>query len=165
VSAPAAPESFAGGPGQALARALAAGEPVFLPQVPFRDARGWSLMNQLQGVLDPAGQVNYSLMRPGVVKAWHRHERQTDFWLPVLGRVRAGVHRESDGRKWLLDFGEDRPGVLVIPPGLWHGVAVLGGGPAGLLYYVTRSYEASSPDEQRMPEDAVAGFAWRPAGT
>jgi dTDP-4-dehydrorhamnose 3,5-epimerase len=154
------PRVFQGDPADAHRAALAAGEPLFLPARLHVDDRGWSLMNQLRGVLSPEGQVNFSLQNPGVVKAWHRHQRQTDFWLGVLGSIKVGVHREADGRSWMLVAGQARPGVVIIPPTLWHGVATLGRDPAGLLYYVTRAYDPASPDEERRPAGSVPGFSW-----
>jgi dTDP-4-dehydrorhamnose 3,5-epimerase len=144
----------------AMEHADSAHEPVFVPQTIYADDRGWSLMNQCQGVLRPEGQINFSVQYPGVIKAWHRHQRQTDLWICLSGHIKAGIFREEDGMAWLLVTGEKRPGILVIPPPLWHGAATVGDSPAGLLYYVTRQYSPASPDEQRRPYDSVEGFPW-----
>ncbi len=140
--------------------AVASREPRFVAASVHVDDRGWSIMNQLCDVLDPAGQINYAVMHPGVIKAWHRHAHQTDFWLCVAGHLKVGVHREEDGRAWQMVVGQMRPGVVVIPPPLWHGAATVGPQSAGLVYYVTRQYDARQPDEQRRPADALAGFVW-----
>jgi dTDP-4-dehydrorhamnose 3,5-epimerase len=144
----------------AHAAAVAGGEPVIVPLRHFADDRGWSLMNLLTGVLTPQGQVNFSIMYPQVIKAWHRHQKQTDFWLVLTGHLKVGVHREADGKTWLAVLGEKRPGVLIIPPPLWHGGATVGTEPAGLLYYVTHAYDPQTPDESRKPYDGIAGFPW-----
>ena len=154
------PRVFEGDAAAAHQAALAGSEPVFLPAKVHVDDRGWSLMNQLRGVLAPEGQVNFSLQNPGVVKAWHRHRLQTDFWLCVLGGLKVGVHRETDGCSWMLAAGQMRPGVVIIPLTLWHGAATLGRDPAGLLYYVTRAYDPAHPDEERRAFDSVPGFSW-----
>jgi len=145
------------------AQELAQGEcaPVFVPVTPFTDDRGWSLMNLLGGVMGEQGQFNYSQQYPGVIKAWHRHERQTDFWCCVTGHLKAGVYRERDGQAWLAVMGEKKPGVLIIPPPLWHGAACVGPTSAGLLYYVTQRYDPAQPDEYRRPYDSVEGFPWQ----
>ena len=78
----------------------------------------------------------------------------------LTGHIKAGVYREEDHMAWMLVFGEQRPGVLVIPPGLWHGVTAMGSVPAGLLYYVTHAYDPSDPDEERRSFDSVDGFCW-----
>jgi dTDP-4-dehydrorhamnose 3,5-epimerase len=145
---------------EAFESARAGREPVFVPQMHFTDERGWSLMNQLQGVMRAEGQVNFSVQYPGVIKAWHRHTLQTDFWICLTGHIKVGVHREEDNTSWLVVTGEKRPGVVIIPPPLWHGAATAGDTPAGLLYYVTHAYDAKKPDEQRRAFDSVAGFPW-----
>ena len=135
-------------------------EPVFVPCNHHCDDRGWSLMNLLAGAMTTRGQLNFSVQYPGVVKAWHRHERQADFWLCVLGHIKVGVHREDDGTSWMMVMGEKRPGVLIIPPPLWHGAATVGSEAAGLLYYVTTAYDPNNPDEHRRPWDSVPSFVW-----
>lgn len=136
-------------------------KPIFVPVAVFADDRGWSIMNQLQGILTPQGQVNYSIQYPGVVKAWHRHQKQTDFWLCVQGHIKAGVYDQDAGRVWQAVIGEKNPGVLIVPPMLWHGIATVGPTSAGLFYYVTHAYDPQQPDEERRPYDSVDGLVWK----
>lgn len=157
---PRAPKTITTSITEAYEHAKAESTPVFAPVPHYADDRGWSLMNLLQGALGPEGQINCSVMYPGVIKAWHRHERQTDFWIVLHGHLKAGVHRETDDASWMIVMGEKRPGTLIIPPGLWHGAATVGPDPATLLYYVTRQYDPASPDEERRPYDALPGFPW-----
>jgi len=154
------PRVYDGGWAEAHELAQAQREPVFVPVTPFADDRGWSLMNMLHGAMSQQGQINFSMQYPGVVKAWHRHDKQTDFWMCLVGHIKAGIYRESDSTTWMLVTGEKRPGVLIIPPPLWHGVACVGPQPAGLLYYVTHAYTPAHPDEFRRPWDSVDGFPW-----
>jgi len=140
--------------------ALERTEPVLAPQRHFADDRGWSLMNQLQGVLAPSGQINFSVQHPAVIKAWHRHQKQTDFWICLLGHLKVGVYAHGADFAWMAVLGEKAPAVLVIPPTLWHGAATVGSDPAGLLYYVTEQYDPASPDEERRAFDSVDGFPW-----
>lgn len=154
------PRTYEGSWAAAHELALAQREPVFVAVRPFVDDRGWSLMNLLNGVMGSQGQINFSMQNPQVVKAWHRHQNQTDFWSCLIGHLKVGVYREEDGAAWSLVTGDKRPGVLIIPPLLWHGAACVGAAPAGLLYYVTHSYDAANPDEQRRPWDSVEGFPW-----
>ena len=147
-------------PAEAFEAARQNAEPVFVPASVYADDRGWSIMNQMQGVMTGAGQINYSVMYPDVIKAWHRHQNQTDFWMVLHGHLKAGVHRE-DGKSWAIVIGEKTPGVLIIPPPLWHGAATVGPESAGLLYYVTHAYNPEKPDEQRLAFDGVEGFPWK----
>lgn len=154
------PQRFDGPLAGALDRARETNTPVFVPAQFFTDDRGWSLMNQMQGVMSGQGQINFSVQYPGVIKAWHRHRKQTDFWICLQGHIKVGIHRESDGTSWRIVIGEKRPGTVIIPPPLWHGAATVGASPAGLLYYVTHAFDPADPDEERRAHDSVAGFSW-----
>jgi len=153
-------QAFTGPLDEAHAKSQADLEPLFVPQSVFADDRGWSLMNQFVGVLSDQGQINYSVMYPSVIKAWHRHHKQTDFWLCLHGHLKVGVHNQDTGQSWVKVIGDKAPGVVVIPPPLWHGAATVGPENAGLLYFVTHQYDASAPDEDRLDWDGVAGFPW-----
>ena len=143
---------------EAHAAAKDAGEPVALRLNPFVDDRGYSLMNLFTGVLS-GGQSNVSVQHPGVIKAWHRHQKQTDFWICLHGHLKVGVHRD-DGTAWSIVIGERSPLCVIIPPTLWHGAATVGASPATLLYYVTHEFDAANPDEERRAFDEPAGFPW-----
>ncbi len=132
--------------------------PVICNQSFFADDRGWSLVNHLQGILSSDGQINYSFSYPRVIKAWHRHQKQTDFWACLHGHIRVGIFREPN-KYWSITLGERAPYTLVIPPELWHGMVAVDNKGAGLLYYVTKAYCPENPDEERVPHDAF-DFAW-----
>lgn len=157
---PERPKCRACSPRDAVEEATDINEPIFLPQQVYTDDRGWSVMNQLQGVMTQEGQVNFSTQYPGVIKAWHRHSLQTDFWLCLVGNLKAGIHREEDGQSWSIVIGEKQPGILVIPPTLWHGAATVGPTSAGLLYYVTHAFNAKFPDEERRAPNSIPRFPW-----
>ena len=135
-------------------------KPIFVPTGHFTDDRGWSLMNQMQGVMDGQGQINFSVQYPGVIKGWHRHALQTDFWMGLIGHLKVGIYDQETKQAWSMVIGEKRPGTVIIPPSLWHGAATVGPTQAGLLYYVTHSYNPQQPDEERLEHDAFAGFPW-----
>ncbi len=145
---------------EVLKRATDQVEPLFVPLPTHVDDRGWSLMNLFQGVMSAGGQANYSTVYPGVVKAWHRHQKQTDLWLVTHGHVKVGIYDEQADRLWSIVTGQRRPGVVVIPPPLWHGLATVGDEPASMLYYVTCQYDPSNPDEQRRDFDSVPDMHW-----
>jgi len=136
------------------------GAPLFVPTPVYTDDRGWSLMNLFQQVLAGQGQINYSVTYPQVIKAWHRHTDQTDFWLCLHGHLKIGIFDQGSDTAWQAVVGEKNPGIVVIPPTLWHGLATVGPQPAGLLYYVTQMYDPEAPDEERRDYDTVEGFTW-----
>lgn len=160
VAQPRTIPTFTGPLPDAFAEAKEANQPRFVPQPVFADDRGWSYMNQFVGVLAEQGQINYSVMYPGVVKAWHRHFKQTDFWMVLHGHLKLGVVNEDTDDRWVKVMGDKSPGIAIVPPTLWHGAATVGPENAGLLYFVTHQYDPKQPDEDRRAWDSIAGFPW-----
>lgn len=124
----------------------------------FLDDRGWAFYNIFDAV---PGQLNYSVLYPGIVKAWHRHKKQNDYFFVLLGNARVALHDPAAGKTETHFIGEKNPKVLKIPPGIWHGYTVLGPTPCGLLYYVDKKYDPSDPDEERASWDSF-GYNWNP---
>jgi dTDP-4-dehydrorhamnose 3,5-epimerase len=101
---------------------------------------------------DPVMQVNLSVTYPGVVRAWHRHERgQVDYFLPVKGSVKICAYDDETAHLIEAVLCEDRMQVLRVPGHYWHGFKTLGMEPAYLVYFVNRLYDYAKPDEVRRP--------------
>lgn len=110
------------------------------------------------------GQWSMSYMHSGVIKAFHLHQIQTDYWFCASGTIKAVV-ADLRGLDWQITRPEcqefilgdnQEPRVLVIPPGIAHGLKVLQG-PAVLMYITSEQYDPS--DEGRIPFDAL-GYDW-----
>lgn len=134
----------------------------------FADDRGYLM--ELVRADDPFftefGQTVATLSYPGVIKAFHWHQRQDDYWVVLQGMAQVVLYdlREGSSTRGETDvyyLGQYNPQVLVIPRGVAHGYRVLGTEPALLLYTVTRPYDAMEPDEHRIPyDDPSIGFNW-----
>jgi|TARA_R110000744_G_scaffold353692_2_gene460050 dTDP-4-dehydrorhamnose 3,5-epimerase len=126
----------------------------------FTDARGWSV-NDIYSIVpkEQRCQVNYSILYPGVVKAWHRHQYQDDYFFVLHGMAQVGVYSDENGAEKHF-IGEHNPSVIHIKAGEWHGLTVVGSKPVGLLYFVTNNYNSSKPDEERAPHDSFVGHDW-----
>jgi dTDP-4-dehydrorhamnose 3,5-epimerase len=59
-----------------------------------------------------------------------------------------GLHR-----LWHKIVGPLRPSLVIIPPGVWHGVVSLGPETALLLNLVDKAYAYDAPDHRRLPPD------------
>jgi dTDP-4-dehydrorhamnose 3,5-epimerase len=122
------------------------------------DPRGF--FRELIRVTDPFfsegfAQWSHSRMQKDVVKAWHFHHRQVDWWYVAIGEIEVvlfDLREESPThqQKMVFSLGEGHPGVVRIPPGVAHGLKVLT--PEAHLFYITsQTYDPA--DEGRHPFD------------
>lgn len=113
-------------------------------------------------------QINYSEVEPGVIKAFHLHQRQTDIWyvppsdrmLMVLLDVRLGSKTEGTRMRFTLGAGSSR--LVRIPPGVAHGVRNLASSPARIIYLTDLHFspEPAMCDEGRLPWDHAGAEIW-----
>jgi len=109
-------------------------------------------------------QWSHSLMYPGVIKAWHIHKKQTDWWYVGTGVLKVVLYDkrpESSTYRQTMEImlGDNHePSILKIPPGVAHGCKCLSG-PANLLYITSHTYDPE--DEGRIPhDDSEIGYDW-----
>ncbi len=104
---------------------------------------------------------------PELIKAFHWHRRQWDYWDIVQGNARVVLVdlREgspTQGRIQTVILGEHSPRMVAIPPHVAHGYQALSLTDVILNYYVTEPYDPADPDEGRIPwNDPRIGFDWR----
>jgi dTDP-4-dehydrorhamnose 3,5-epimerase len=101
-------------------------------------------------------QVSTAVNYPGIIKAFHFHRFQTDFWVPAAGLLQVAlvdmrVESATYGWKNTLYVGQLRPWQILIPPGVAHGYKVIGEQPSVLVYVTNRTYDPS--DEGRIKHD------------
>ena len=124
------------------------------------DDRGY-LMEMLRcddDVFERFGQAYVSLNYPGVIRAWHWHQKQSDIFVCVKGMIKVGLFDARDGSptKGQLQevvMGEHNPVLLKIPIGVVHGYKTIGVAPSLLVNFPTQPYDPADPDELRLPWD------------
>lgn len=114
-------------------------------------------------------QWSHSSMARNVVKAWHYHHVQHDWWYVALGQIETVLfdnRPESPTYKKKLTFrmGEELPGspatslCVRIPPGVLHALKVLSD-QAHLFYITSEIYNTN--EEGRFPFDSpIVGHDW-----
>jgi dTDP-4-dehydrorhamnose 3,5-epimerase len=112
------------------------------------------------------GQCYVSLNYPGVVRAWHYHKKQEDYFVVVQGMCKVGLYdmREGSPTKGVAEahyLGDNNNIVLRIPIGVAHGYKTVGTEPSLLINFPTEVYNAAEPDEHRMDwDDPSVPFNW-----
>jgi dTDP-4-dehydrorhamnose 3,5-epimerase len=132
------------------------------------DERGrlWEILRADDEIFDTFGQVYVTTAHPGVVKAWHAHRLQTDFFTVLSGRARFVLYDmrpDSRTRGQLQEFllGRDRLQLITIPPGVYHGFKCVGEQEVMALNCPTRPYNAQEPDELRLlPDSDQIPYDW-----
>jgi dTDP-4-dehydrorhamnose 3,5-epimerase len=140
------------------------------PLTTYPDERGF--FREVLRASDPLmaegfAQWSHSFMHTGVVKAWHIHTAQVDWWYIATGRLKVALYdlrgllfittpSPTKGELMELILG-DEPAVLRIPPGVAHGCKALCD--THLLYVTSNEYDGS--DEGRLAhDDPMIGYDW-----
>ena len=113
-------------------------------------------------------QVFQVLLGPREVSAWHVHRDTRDRLFVNHGAVRVVLYdarRASSTFGGINEFrlGAQRPALVLVPPGVWHGLENLRDQDSLVLNLVDRAYCYEDPDHWRLPADS-ASIPYRFAG-
>jgi len=105
-------------------------------------------------------QVFQVTLGPHGISAWHVHLDTTDRLFVNAGQVKIVLYdsRAGSATRGLVNefrLGDRRPGLVVIPPGVWHGVQNLQATESRVLNLVDVAYEYEDPDHWRLPADTA----------
>jgi dTDP-4-dehydrorhamnose 3,5-epimerase len=104
-------------------------------------------------------QVFMLTLGPGALTAWHVHLRTTDRLFVATGQAKIVLYdgrpeSPTHGRVNEFRLGERRPGLVVVPAGVWHGVKNLEATPGTVVNIVDVAYAYDDPDHWRVPADS-----------
>ncbi len=108
------------------------------------------------------GDINITYAYPGVITAWHAHQRQLDEWFVIKGALKVGLAKpKADGAfEWrFISLSEFDGKVLRILPGVLHGWRNFTNQEAILMYHISEKYDPANPDELRYTVPQV-GADW-----
>lgn len=136
---------------------------VVQPLTQIADARG-KILHMLRSdspLFKGFGEIYFSVVNPGVIKAWRRHGRSTQHLAVPSGAVRFGLYDDreasaSRGDAQVIDAGEGAYQLIQIPPGIWYGFQGLGPAPALVANCTDVPYDPDDvarldPFDPRMP--------------
>jgi dTDP-4-dehydrorhamnose 3,5-epimerase len=72
------------------------------------------------------GEIYFSVVNPGIVKAWKKHLLMTQKFAVPVGNIRLVMFDERKssntfGKIEVLELGEDNYSLITIPPLIWYG--------------------------------------------
>ncbi len=106
---------------------------------------------------DKLAQANLSFTYPGLIRAWHRHDRgQVDYFIVLKGSLKICAYDDklnspTRGQLDEIVASGEKLQVVRIPGHYWHGTKTLGDKPSLTVYCVNRLYDMKNPDEERRP--------------
>lgn len=112
------------------------------------------------------GQVYFTTTRPGVVKAWHYHKRQTDHFYCLRGLVKLALYDSREGSSTHgevneIYLGEHRPALVRVPVGVHHGWMCVSDVECFVVNLASECYDHANPDEYRTPpHDNDIPYVW-----
>ena len=113
------------------------------------------------------GQVYVTTTYPGVVKAWHKHEKQADNMACVAGMVKLALYdaRQGSPTRGKIDqiyMGVHNPILIHIPAGIYHGWMCVSDTESIVVNAPTEMYDYKHPDEQRLdPYSGEIPYDWK----
>jgi len=129
-----------------------------LNQIPDERGRLMELIRNDDDIFIKFGQVYLTTAYPGVVKAWHYHKKQTDFFAAVYGMMKvvlydSRVKSQTKGEVNEFFMGVHNPILLQIPPLVYHGFKCISEHESIIINCPTEPYNRKEPDEYRLPAD------------
>jgi len=104
------------------------------------------------------GEIYFSTVRCGAVKAWHRHMAKTVNLAVPIGLVRFVVWPEG-GEAHELRLGREDYQLLTIPPGIWYGFQGLAQGESLIADCATEPFDPA--EGENLPADTEKiPFRW-----
>lgn len=99
---------------------------------------------------DEIVQSNLSISNPGVIRGWHKHERdQVDYFLVIKGSMQICAFDEQSNELDEIIVNDENPKLIRIPGKYWHGTKNLGAEPSIIVYFHSKLYDYKNPDEGR----------------
>jgi dTDP-4-dehydrorhamnose 3,5-epimerase len=135
--------------------------------IPDDRGRLMEILRRDDGLFQKFGQVYMTTTYPGVVKAWHKHEKQTDNIACVAGMIKMALYDGRPGsptQKEVNEFhlGVHNPVLVQVPAGIYHGWMGMSLEEAIIINIPTEPYNREQPDEQRLdPHNNDIPYAWK----
>jgi dTDP-4-dehydrorhamnose 3,5-epimerase len=109
------------------------------------------------------GEIYFSVVYPGVVKAWHLHKRMTLNYACVTGMIKLVLYDDRDNSKTKGELqevflGESNYALVKVPPGIWNGFKGVGTTPAIVANCATLVHDPQeivrlNPFDNHIPYD------------
>jgi len=135
-----------------------------LGQIPDERGKVMHMLRRDDPHFEQFGEIYFSIVYPGAIKAWHLHKSMTLNYAVVHGMIKLVLYddrKESPTRGKLqeLFIGESNYVLVRIPPNIWNGFKGIGTVPAIVANCATLPHD---PDEiiRMSPFDPTISYDW-----
>jgi dTDP-4-dehydrorhamnose 3,5-epimerase len=120
-----------------------------LRQIPDERGKVMHMLRRDDPWFGEFGEIYFSVVFPGAIKAWHLHKRMTLNYAVPSGRIKLVLYDDRDdsptrGELQEIFTGEDSYALITVPPGVWNGFKGVGAAPAIVANCATVPHD---PDE------------------
>jgi dTDP-4-dehydrorhamnose 3,5-epimerase len=134
--------------------------------IPDQRGRVMEILRRDDDLFQKFGQVYMTTTYPGVVKAWHKHEKQADHIACVAGMIKMALYDGRPGSPTFKEINEfylgvHNPLLVKVPAGVYHGWMGVSPEEAIIINVPTETYDREKPDEQRLdPHGNDIPYLW-----
>lgn len=111
------------------------------------------------------GEIYFSTVNNGIVKAWRKHLRMTQCFAVPVGKVKLVIFDDREGSStkggiWEMETGQDNYCLVKVPPMLWYGFKGISEIPALIANCADMPHD---PHEIKRadPSDGSIPYAWK----
>lgn len=117
-----------------------------LKQIPDERGKIMHMLKCTDPYFDKFGEIYFSVAYPGVIKGWHLHTKQTQFYAVISGMIKLVLfdeRKDSPTKGELMEIftGEDNYQLIRIPVGVVNGYKNIGIEPAIVANCATEPHD------------------------
>lgn len=117
-----------------------------LRQIPDERGKIMHMLKCTDSHFEKFGEVYFSIAYPGVIKAWHVHTKQVQFYAVILGMIKLVLYDERKDSKTYgelmeIFIGEDNYQLIRLPIGVVNGYKTIGVKPAIIANCATEPHD------------------------
>ncbi|HVK55273.1 MAG TPA: dTDP-4-dehydrorhamnose 3,5-epimerase family protein [Burkholderiales bacterium] len=110
------------------------------------------------------GEIYFSCVEPGAIKAWHIHKRMTLNYAVPHGKIKFVLHDDrpespTRGETQEIFLGPENYCLVTVPPLVWNGFKGLGSHASIVANCATEPHSADEID-RTDPFDSSIGYNW-----
>ena len=119
-----------------------------LKQIPDERGKVMHMLRRDDPWFERFGEIYFSVIYPGVIKAWHLHKIMTLNYGVVSGAIKLVLYDDRDGSPTKGELqeiftGEGCYSLITIPPNIWNGFKGIGTKPAIVANCATEPHDPS----------------------